>query len=152
MSTREEETCFGERGRRRDYLGLISFGAFLLIVGIVFIANPNMISDIRSWAEQMANQKDLVRPPEGLIVSGVLFFGLLGVSDFLKAGIRFWVDKSRRRVLAEICSGIALVFFAYLISLYGNNMLAWHMVFAAEAVAVGLLIIVYSIARYGFLK
>ncbi|MCP8316792.1 MAG: zinc-ribbon domain-containing protein, partial [archaeon] len=33
------EECFGERKAERDYLGLVSFGIFLLIVGYIFLAN-----------------------------------------------------------------------------------------------------------------
>ncbi len=136
----------------RDYLGLVSFGTFLLVVGIVFVANPNLISDFRLWIEQMTTMQNLVRPPKGLIVSAIIFFGLIGLSDFFKAGIRFWIAQSRRQVLADILSGTALALFAYLVYLYGGYTLGWQMVLAIEAVAVGLLLILYSIIRSVLLK
>jgi len=45
-----------------------------------------------------------------------------------------------------------LTLFAYLIYLYSNYTLGWQMVLAVEAVAVGLLVILYSIMRSVFLK
>ncbi len=150
MAARERKTCFGTG--EKDYLGLVSFGTFILIVGIVFTANPNLVSDFQLWIEQMANEQNLVRPRIGLITSAIVFFGLIGLSDFFMAGIRLWIDKSRRRVLVDILSGIALVTFAYLIYLYGSYALTWQTVVAIEVVVIGLLVIAYSTARYVFWK
>jgi hypothetical protein len=96
--------------------------------------------------------QDLVRPPKGLIVSATVFFGLIGLSDFFKAGIRFWIAQPRKQVWADILSGTALALFAYLIYLYGNYTLGWQMVLAIEVVAVGLLLILYGIIRSVLLK
>ncbi|TEU07620.1 hypothetical protein E3I90_00180 [Candidatus Bathyarchaeota archaeon] len=152
MATRERETCFGAGLRKKDYLGLVSFGVFILIVGIVFVANPNLVSDFSSWIEQVTDEQHLIRPSEGLVSSAILFFTLIGLSNFFEAGIKLWIVKARRRVLADILSGVALVLFAYLIHLYGSYALTWQIVIAIEAIAVGLLVVLYSIARYVFLK
>jgi hypothetical protein len=145
---RERDTCFGER--ERDYLGLVSFGFLLLTVGIIFTLNPNVVDNFRSWIEEMSTTQKLVRPSDPLIFSAALFFGLIGVFDFAMAGIRLAANDYKRRVLADTLSGIALVLFAYLIQLYGGHHLSWLMVLGTEAIACGLLIVVYSIARYSF--
>ena len=152
MANREREACFGTGLRKKDYLGLVAFGIFILIVGIVFIANPNLISDFSSWIKQMTDEQHLIRPHEGLVSSATLFFTLIGLSNFFEAGIKLWIGKARRQVLADILSGVALVLFAYLIHLYGIYALTWQIVIAIEAIAVGLLVVSYSIARYVFLK
>jgi hypothetical protein len=149
---REREVCFGGGERHRDFSGLVSFGIFLVIVGITFAANPNMSSQFRTWGEQMSTQKTLLRPPQELIDSATLFFGLIGVSNFFLAGVRFMADKALRRVLVNVLSGVALVVFSYLTYLYGRRELAWQMVLAIEVIAVGLLVISYSLARYLFPK
>jgi len=151
-SAQEREVCFGEGERHRDYSGLVSFGIFLLIVGIIFLANPNLVSDFRLWIERLTTEKTLSRPPQGLIDSATLFFGLIGLSNFFLAGIRFMANKAMRRVLADILTGVALVLLSFLIYLYGSHVLAWQMVLAIEAVACGLLIILYSLMRYIFPK
>jgi len=152
MATQERETCFGAGFRKKDYLGLVSFGAFILIVGIVFAANPNLVSDFSSWIEQVTDEQHLIRPSEGLVSSAILFFTLIGLSNFFEAGLKLWIVKAGRRVLADILSGVALVLFAYLIHLYGSYALTWQIVIAIEAIVVGLLVVLYSIARYVFLK
>lgn len=148
----EKDMCFGEGERHRDYSGLMSFGIFLLIVGIIFVINPNVFSDFRLWIEKLTNEKALSRPPQGLITSATLFFGLIGLSDFFVAGVRFMTDKAKRRVLADILSGIALILFSYLIHLYGGHALTWQMVLAIEIVACGLLVVLYSVLLYLFPK
>jgi peptidoglycan/LPS O-acetylase OafA/YrhL len=123
-----------------------------MVVGIVFILNPNVVSDFSSWVERMTNEKILSRPPQVLITSAALFFGLIGLSDFFMAGTRLAVFKVKRRVLADILSGVALLLFSYLIYLYGNRALTWQAVLATEVVAAGLLIVLYSVLRHLFLK
>jgi len=148
----EREACFGEGERPRGYLGLVSFGIFLLIVGIIFLANLNLVSDFRLWVERMTAEETLSRPPQGLIDSAALFFGLIASSNFFMAGVRFMANERKRRVLTDILSGVALALFSYFIYLYGTHAFAWQMVLAAEAVTVGLLIMLYSVLRYLFPK
>jgi hypothetical protein len=152
LNDREGETCFGEQRRRRDYFSIISFGFFLLAIGIVFTVNPSTVSDFGLWVERMTTEKILVRPPDGLIASAVLFFSLIGLSGFFQAGIGPWLSRSKRQVLADTLSGIAFVLFAYLIYLYGGHLLAWHAVLAIEAIAVGSFVILYSTIQHAFLK
>jgi len=147
---REREVCF-EGERRRDYSGLVSFGIFLLAVGVVFIVNPRVISEFSSWVRQLANEKILMRPPQGLIVVATVFFCLTGLSNFLVAGIRLFTYGTRRRVFSDVLSGIALASFSYLIYLYGKYAITWQMVLAIEVIVCGLLIILYSVIRYLFL-
>jgi hypothetical protein len=151
-SAREREVCFGEGERRVDYSGLVSFGIFLLVVGTIFLANPNLFSDFRLWIETMTTEKTLSRPPQGLINSAALFFGLIALSNFIMVGVRFMAKERMRRVLADILSGVALALFSYFIYLYGTRAFAWPMVLAAEAVTIGLLVILYSVLRYLFPK
>ena len=148
---RERDVCF-EGERHADYTGLVSFGIFLLIVGTIFVANPNIVSDFRVWVEAMTNANAFAKPPLGLINSAALFFGLIGVSDFFVAGLRFVVQKRRRRILSGALNGVGLVVFSYLLYLYGKGTLRGLSVLAIEVVVIGLLVIVYAIARYLIMK
>ena len=154
MAKPDRDDCFGTGPRKKDYMGIVTFGMFLIIVGIVFVANPSLFSDLISWIEQMADTRHLIRPNEGLISSAILFFILIGLSNFLEAGIKLWagVVHAWKRVLTDILSGIGLLLFAYLISLYGNHALTWQMVIGIEVIAVGLFVVLYSIAKNVFLK
>lgn len=143
-----ENVCFGADKRGRDYSGFISFGSFLIIVGIVFTVNRNVFSDLLGWFDKLANKKVLIRPPEELITSITLFFGLIGLSNFFIAVLKFALNRHSRNFLAESLGSIALIFFAYLINLFNNNVLGFRVVFGIEVVVCGLLIIVYSVLRH----
>ena len=143
----EGEFCFGERRKTKDYFGILSLGIFIIVVGVILITNPNLFSELGTWVEQMGDQGNLVRPPDGLIFSGVVFIGLLGVSDFIKVALRLAVDSPRRKALSDIHSGIALVGFAYFLHLYGSNVISWQLTLAFEIVVIGLLVFSYSALR-----
>ena len=151
MTTKGSQDCFGG-GRRKDYLGFVSFGIFVLVVGIVFVLNPGLISDFQLWIEQMADAEALVRPPPGLIASAIVFFGVIGVSDFFVAGVKAWVEKSGIRALGDVLTGCAILLLAYLLTLYESYAIAGQTVLGLEAIAVGLLIVLYSIVKVAFRK
>jgi len=145
--------CFGAGEPRRDISGLISFGILLIVVAITFLANSSLASELQLWIVRVAEEKTILsRPPQGVINSATLFFGLLGISDFFVAGVRFAIDKNRRRAFADVLSGIALLLFSYLIQLYGSRAFAWPMVLIIEAVTCGVLVILYGVVLYAFSK
>jgi hypothetical protein len=147
-----EDKCFGKENSSRDYMGYLSFGSFLLILGLVITTNSNLISDFSVWFTQLINEKNWIRPPEELINSVMLFFGLLGGTNFLIAALRLIFIRRRRQVLSDVLSGFALLCFAYLFNLYNDYVLRFRMVLALEVVICGLLIVLYSIFWYIFHK
>lgn len=146
------KTCFGDDKRVSDYLGLMSFGIFVLVVGVVFVANPNVVSDFGLWIEASLADRTLARPSEALLTSITVFFGLIGVSNFFKASVRLGVKKDREQFLSDTLWGVAAVLLAYLVHLYKSRVITWQMVFALEAVACGLLVISYSTVLFAFHK
>jgi hypothetical protein len=142
-----EEYCFGEHERQADLTGLISFGIFLLIIGIIFVTNPNIGSQLNTWVTKMQNAQMLSRPPQEIINSSVLFFALVGLSELLVSGIRSLTYQRKWRALRTAFSGIALITFSYLIYLYGRRVLGWQIALAYEILVIGLLVILYAIVR-----
>ncbi|HML02547.1 MAG TPA: zinc ribbon domain-containing protein [Candidatus Bathyarchaeia archaeon] len=142
-----EEYCFGEHERHTDLTGLISFGIFLLIIGVIFVTNPNIGAQLNTWATKMQNTQMLSRPPQEIISSAVLFFAVIGLSELLISGIRSLTYKRRWRALRTAFSGIALITFSYLIYLYGKRVLGWQIALAYEILVIGLLVILYAIVR-----
>ncbi len=134
-----------ERERHADLLGLVGIAIFLLVVGIVIALNPAIFNEFRVWVERMARDGVLVRPPEGLILSASLFWGLVGLSNFLVATLRVTFGRFRFRALADVLSGVGLLALAYLLTLYANHSIAGSMVLAIEAAVVGALILVYIV-------
>jgi len=147
-----KDKCFGKEKRDRDYMGFISFGSFLIIIGIIISVNTSVFSNFLVWLNQLTNGKVWIRPSEDLITSVTLFFGLLGISNFFIAALKLIFNRSKRRGLSDIFSGIALILFAYMFNLYNDNVLRLRMILAIEVIICGLLIILYSILWYMFYK
>ena len=145
---REPEFCFGEHERHADYTGLVSFGLFLLIIGIIFIANPSILSQLNSWTNQMSQAQKLLRPPPEIINSAALFFALVGLSDFIVSGIRLITHRRRRRAVRNVFSGVAVITFSYLVYLYGQRTLVWQIALAYEILVIGLLVIIHALVRH----
>jgi len=137
------EECFGERRRERDYSGLISFGIFLLIVGYILSTNPWIWSEIQTLFMNLG--KGVFKPSTRLIYVFALFLGLIGVSNFAIAGVRFAFRRSWRRILSDALSGIGFISFAYFIYQYGQGLMTWRMALLLEIIIIGILVILYGV-------
>ncbi|MCP8304306.1 MAG: zinc-ribbon domain-containing protein [archaeon] len=137
------DECFGERRGKRDYLGLVSFGIFLLIVGYIFFTNPWIPSDFFIWIENLG--KGVFKPSIGLINVFALFLALIGVSNFIIAGIRVALRQPWRRPLSGTLTGVGLLLFAYFVNLYGQDLLTWQVALVLGIVVIGVLVIVYGV-------
>ncbi len=143
------DACFGTpapRPRGPAFPGILSFAFFLIIVGVVFLSNPGIFTDVEAWLKAFTPTGGVPRPPQSLIMSAVLFFAAAGVSDFVTAGIRFAITKHRRRVLADVMTGIGWVALSGLTNLYAGQVVSGPVVIASELVVCGLLIITYLVA------
>src|SRR5437879_11619445 len=93
------------RPRTPDFVGLFGVAFFFLVLGIVFYQNGNLLTELRRWWDQILAGRAAFRPPEGLIVSAGLFWGLLGVSNFGIAFLRWFFTRSRIRTLGALLGG-----------------------------------------------
>ena len=133
--------------RRPDFVGLIGVAFFLLIVGIVFTLNTNLITDLQDWWNSIrANGLPdgvFVRPPSGVITSGMFFFGLLGLSNFLTSGLRWILDRSRFGALARVFAGIGFLGLAAMIWRYSLGLLTGSQVLSIWTATLGTLLVAY---------
>jgi len=144
---RGDDLCFGREEPRRDPLGLIEFGLFLLTVGVVYMVNPNILSEFVSWVELMGDHGVGIRPPATLITSAALFFGLIGLSNLLTAAIRVAIDKVWGRILPDVLAGAGFLVFAYVVNLYSQQVISWTNILAIMAIVLGALVILYTVMR-----
>src|SRR3989449_1361896 len=90
------------RPRTPDYVALFGVAFFLLVLGIVFYLNGNLLTELRRWWDQVVAGRGAVRPPEGGIATAGLFLGRLGVSHFRIAFLPSVFSRSRRRTLGAL--------------------------------------------------
>src|SRR3989454_9472747 len=88
------------RARTPDFVGLFGVAFFLLVIGVVFYLNQNLLSEIRRYWDQILAGRIAFRPPEGLIISAAWFWDLLGISRFGIAFLRWTFTRSRIRTFA----------------------------------------------------
>ena len=129
--------------RPPDPLGLAGFAFFLVIVGIVVSANPNVFSDAVTWFSRWPTTGPLVRPPEPLIGSAVLFFALSGASSLLIALARIAIQRLWIRAVADAFTAVGLLSFAFLVSVYERHALSGPAALGLEAAVIGTLLFVY---------
>lgn len=135
-----------------DPLGLVGLAFLLVILGVVFILNPDVFNQLFGWVREMSAKGVAFRPPEALIGSATLFWALTGVSGFGMAFLRLSVQRLWVRSLADVFSGVAQIVLAALLGLYGAKLMTSSEVIAVEAIAVGILLFVYVAVGlvYGF--
>jgi len=131
------------RPRTPDYVGLFGVAFFLLVLGIAFYLNGNLLTELRRWWDQVLAGRGAFRPPEGVIISAGLFWGLLGVSNFGIAFLRWFFTRSRIRTLGAILGGIAMVMFSYFLYRYSVRDMSGSLVVALEAGVIAVLLFIY---------
>jgi len=149
MPQRTQDECFGTPRPTKPEPGppgAVSFAFFLIIVGVVFLANPGLFADSETWAKSFTPTGGIPRPPDSMIVSAITFFLAAGVFDFITAGIRYAMKARPRKVLADVMTGIAWIVLAGFTYLYLMRTISGPVVVASELVAIGVLIIVYLVA------
>src|SRR5467141_3690991 len=129
--------------RRPDFVGLIGVAFFLLIVGIVFTLNTNLLNDLRFWSDLIVANGLFVRPPDGIITSGIIFFGLLGLSNFLTSGLRWILDRSRFGALARVLAGVGFLSLAFLTWRYSLRAMSGSLVISVWTAILGTFLVIY---------
>src|SRR5438132_6559593 len=129
--------------RRPDFVGLIGVAFFLLIVGIVFTLNTNLLNDLRFWSDLIVANGLFVRPPDGIIPSGITFFRLLGLSNFLTSGLRWILDRSRFGALARVLAGVGFLSLAFLTWRYSMRAISGSLVISIWTAIMGTFLVIY---------
>jgi len=131
------------RPRAPDFVGLFGVAFFFLVLGVVFYLNGNVLTELRRWWDQILAGRAAFRPPEGVIVSAGLFWGLLGVSNFGIAFLRWFFTRSRIRTLGALLGGIAMVTFSYFLYRYSLRDMSGSLVVSLETAVIAVLLFVY---------
>src|SRR5213083_679597 len=129
--------------RRPDFVALIGVAFFLLILGVVFTLNTNLLNDLRSWWDLILPGGLFARPPDGIVRSGLLFFALLGLSNFITSGLRWVLDRNRFGALARVLAGLGFVSVALLTWRYSLRAFSGSLVVSIWTAILGALLVIY---------
>src|SRR2546422_3313324 len=99
---------FMPRPRTPDYVAMFGVAFFLLVLGIVFFLNGNLLTELRRWWDQVVAGRGALRPPAGGVPRPRPFLGLLRVSHFGNPLLPPGFPPPRVPTLAAPLRGIAL--------------------------------------------
>lgn len=136
-----------ERRRSRAYFDLISFGGFLIIVGLTFSLYPKIPSEIKVFFEILSEQR-VFRPSPYLSEAAAIFFTMIGILNFAIGGMRLTAGWPWQRSLQDASWGIALVFLGYLLWLYSEGTISGWLVWPTFLIVAGILVVVNGLIRY----
>jgi hypothetical protein len=150
-SRKAQNMTHERRSKGTDWLGLVALGFFLIAVGIVFVATPNLIEEIGTFVrdfhlEAYANIKlPAPKTPHPIIYDAIKnFCYIFGVSQIIILILRFALrDHSSKK--AETGSGIVfwlgMGVFADFANSFSLEPTRWFSLVSGLIIMVGLLII-----------
>jgi hypothetical protein len=141
------------RYRRNDYAGAISFGMFLILIALFYIANPNLLSEVREfirdfqlvpvsgnmfWLGPSTNHPILYNAAaEFCYIFGVVQVGVFALLFAGKSPIR-----EKARTFSDIVFWLGL---GYAFGMISIGTLAWISFVGAFIILVGLSIVIRSV-------
>lgn len=137
-----------ERRRSKALFDLISFGGFLIIVGLTFYLYPQIPSEIVNLFETLSRPPHVFRPSPYLSEAAAIFFTMIGILNFAMAGMRLAARWPWQKSLNDASWGIALVFLGYLHWLYSDDIISWWLIWPTFLIVAGIIIAVNGLIRY----
>ncbi len=128
-----------------DVIGLVGFAIFLVVAAVVFALNPNLFQDLWTWFRPLLTEGRVTRPPEPLIVSAILFFGMNGLGGFVPAYLRLAMTRRRSRALADGLSSLGTVVFSVLLVVYLERIVTGPILLATVVGVIGVLILTFFV-------
>jgi len=138
---------------RGDEIGWISFGAFLIILGVIYVRTPNLIQEVRIffsdfrlvevfknfwWFAPSTDHPVLYAAAEQFCYAfGVVQLGILG--------LRFAKGSSIHRRAETLSSAVFWLGAGFLLSQLSQGILSWLSFIAALVVLIGVSIIVSAL-------
>lgn len=158
-SRREEDICFGPREPReeRNVEGLVKFGFFLIILGAVYLATPNIIQEIGAFFKDFqlvkVSEPNISFPAPSSnhpVVYGAVELFCYGFGLFhIALLIALILYRSSVKKTGETLSGIVFWLGAgYSAGLLKAQVLGWFSYIACLIILAGVSLIITSLAAY----
>jgi hypothetical protein len=134
---------------RRDETGLISFGAFLIIIAVIYLRTPGLMSDIRAFVtdfhlvEVYQNFQWFVPSTNHpmLYAAAEQFCFAFGLVQILILGLEFAGRSSTHRKAETFSSVVFWLGAAYVLRLLSQGALSWLSFIAGLIILVGISIV-----------
>mgnify|MGYP001041381212 FL=1 len=143
----------GKTSKGTDWLGLLSFGFFLILFSTIWIITPNFTEEITDFFTDFQLKdvtENIVLPaPKSshpvVYIAAMQFCFIFGVFQIVILALRFVLHESLNRV-GETLSGMVFWFGAsFFLHMLANETITWFGFLAGIIVSVGLSIMVRGI-------
>ncbi|MFQ5950479.1 MAG: hypothetical protein ACE5KH_00170 [Candidatus Geothermarchaeales archaeon] len=135
------------RRRLRGAIDAASFGGFLIIIGYVWFAHPNIFSDIGDTFRRLAEEQ-VFRPSRTLVVPAYTFLFLLALRDVLLGALRAAASQASRRVVKEFFAAAAYAGIGYLMFQFSSGTLTGPLLILYTFLTAGILVVIYGAIGY----
>lgn len=143
--------------RRRDtgWIGILSFGLFVLALGLVWMLTPNSYDEVVSFTKDfhLKNVTEHIALPAPINNHPVLYTALMqlsiaiGIIEIVILSLRFAFHETLDKK-ADTIGGIGFWFgVAFFLNMLANGALSWFGFIASIIVCVGLLVILSNIVK-----
>jgi len=138
-----------------DWLGILNFGFFLILVGTIWIITPNFTNEITYFFNDFSLKnvtENIVFPaPEhnhpNLYTAAMQFCFVFGAFQIAILALRFVFHEPLSKK-ADAIAGIVFCFaVGFFLSMLANEIISWFGFIAGLIISVGLLIITSSIIK-----
>jgi hypothetical protein len=138
---------------RRDDTGLISFGAFLIILAVIYLTTPNIASEVNAFLRDF----QLVRVFENfwwlvprtshpvLYVAAERFCYAFGLAQVGILGLRLAKRSSIHGIAETVSSVVFWLGAGYVLGLLSQGMLLWLSFIAASIILIGISVVVRAL-------
>jgi predicted ferric reductase len=142
-----------EEEARRDILGLVSFGFFLISIGVVFLTSPNLISEISVFfrdfqLKELWPNVFLPAPTSnhpvlyGAIETFCYIFGIFQVGMLI---LRFAYRSSASKRAGTASNIVFWLGAGYLLGILKDQTIGWFSFIAGLIILIGICVIIRSI-------
>jgi uncharacterized RDD family membrane protein YckC len=109
---------------RRDHLGIVSFGVFLLLIALTLMWYPSLPGDIAAWLQSWNVYRHPVMPPIKLIASFTVFADMFGGWLILLAVIRIVSRLRPVHAVGDVTGAFFFLSCSYILKEYSMGAIA----------------------------
>lgn len=143
---------FMSRREGWDILGTVSFGFFLLLLGIIGIVTPHPLKEVESFfTDVFTNAQGFPAPsePHPVLYTAVMRFALVfGLFSIGILVLRFVMRDSANRKASTVSGVVFWLGVALLAYMLAAESISWLAFWAGFVVIIGLMVIVGGLVRF----
>jgi len=146
--------------KERDWLSIVSFGFFLIIVGVIWLITPNPYDEALAFAkdfhlENITENVYLPAPasPHPVVYTAIAQFCLtFGIFHIIVLGLRIVFKEPLNRKSGTVPSVVFWLGASYFLFALAAENISWFAFLAGLIIIIGLMIVVSSLIKLLFLK